>query len=123
MPVFANVSDYQKLSHASVGLCATKAYRSRAAVAGGGGHLAKHAGVRLTAGQTCADQFSCAYSNRILRQGHIYIMLGYICFHSTVAATVLAIKTSTIQSISPKSNLLFPNSIEIIEACMTLTAT
>lgn len=62
-----------------------------------------------------ADSFSCAYSNRILRQGHIYVMLGYVCFHSTVVATVLKIKTSHIQSVVPKNNLLFPNSIEITE--------
>eukprot|EP00892_Ulva_mutabilis_P009752 jgi/Ulvmu1/7149/UM034_0056.1 len=70
---------------------------------------------RLPDTETCIDYFACAYSSRILRQGHIYVMLGHVCFHSTVAATVLTIKTNSIESIAPKSNLLFPNSIEIIE--------
>lgn len=78
--------------------------------------------VRLYVDLLPADQFACAYSSRILRQGHIYVMLGHVCFHSTVAATVLKIKTSDIKIVAPKSNLLFPNSIEIIEVRSKQTA-
>lgn len=70
---------------------------------------------QLPDNESCIEKFACAYSNRILRQGYIYVMLGHVCFHSTVVATVLKIKISQIQSVVPKSNLMFPNSIEIVE--------
>ena len=64
-----------------------------------------------------AEHFSCAYSNKILRQGHMYVMLRHVCFNSSVFSTPVKIHAADIKSVLPKSNLFLPNSIEIIEVC------
>eukprot|EP00892_Ulva_mutabilis_P003577 jgi/Ulvmu1/1591/UM111_0019.1 len=65
--------------------------------------------------ESCIEHFSCAYSSKILRQGHIYVMLRHVCFTSTVFPTPVKIHAADIKSVLPKSNLFLPNSIEIVE--------
>ena len=64
-----------------------------------------------------AEHFSCAYSSKILRQGHIYVMLRHVCFNASVFALPVKIHAADIKSVLPKSNFFLPNSIEIIEVC------
>ncbi len=71
---------------------------------------------KLPSNEVLVDDYSCAYLNKILLQGRMYLSENYVCFYSKVFAyeTKLKIPVSDILGIQKKTTaIVFANAIEL----------